>query len=171
MSICQGEPSCGMKIVYWPGSGRKYSRCGRPRPGRGSDRRSRRGRRRENQAATGRRSNPAWARTSPAANACPGTVTAPSCRSRKGLACKPGTAVGPGSPRETHPAATLTVSAGRRAGVPIPISRPPAVPGRPARSVGRPARRPGSARGAGHAARIHRRSSCRSLRRPPAAAW
>ncbi len=51
------------------------------------------------------------------------------------------------------------------------ISGRPGAPGRPARSAGRPARRPGSVHGAGHAARIRRRSSCRWPRMPPAAAW
>jgi hypothetical protein len=50
------------------------------------------------------------------------------------------------------------------------ISWCPGAPGRPARSAGRPRRRPGSARASGHAARTHRRTSCRWPRRPPAAA-
>jgi hypothetical protein len=52
-----------------------------------------------------------------------------------------------------------------------PSSWRPGAPGRPARSAGRPRRRPGSVRASGRAARTRRRSSCRSPRRPPAAAW
>jgi hypothetical protein len=59
----------------------------------------------------------------------------------------------------------------RSRGQVLATSSRPAGRCRPARSAGRPRRKPGSARASGHAARTHRRSSCRRPHTPPAAAW